>query len=145
MIVLDTNVVSELTRPEPEGRVDAWLDSQRSADLYLTTISEAELRYGLVIMPRGKRRRAIAATIDQILEEYEKRILSFDRSAALAYSEIAAQRQTAGLPIKEFDCQIAAIAQSVGADIATRNVRDFDGCGVGIINPWEHQPVFSNP
>ena len=139
MIILDTNVVSELTRPEPAGRVDAWLDSQRSATLYLTTISEAELRYGVAIMPSGKRRRAVAATVEQILEEYEQRILSFDRSAALAYSEIAARRRAAGLPVKNFDCQIAAIARSVGASIATRNVKDFEGCGVGIIDPWQYQ------
>ena len=139
MIILDTNVISELTQPIPANKVQAWLEAQRDEDLHLTTICEAELLYGLAIMPTGKRRRDISAAVNRALHNYRDRILPFTRSAAAAYSELAAQRRSAGLPVKNFDCQIAAIARSVGADIATRNVKDFEGCGIGIIDPWQYQ------
>ena len=139
MIILDTNVFSEMAKASPETSVAAWYDSQRGSDLYLTTISEAETRYGLAIMPQGKRRRDLAKTLNRMWHDFKANILSFDRAAALAYGELAAQRRAAGLPVKNFDCQIAAIARSVGADIATRNIMDFEGCGIGIIDPWQYQ------
>lgn len=139
MVVLDTNVISEMMQVTPEIKVKSWLAHQHSDDLYLTAVTEAELRYGLVIMPQGRRRRELAEILEKILDDFKVHILPFNSPAALAYSEIAAQRRVVGLSVQNFDCQIAAIARSVGADIATRNVKDFEGCGVGIIDPWQHQ------
>ena len=137
MIIVDTNVISELMRPAPEPRVDAWLAAQDDEDVYTTTISEAELLFGVALMPHGKRRDALTAAIERTIKKYfEECILPFDRPAAKIYATIRAQRQTAGRRIRSLDCQIAAIAQSVGADIATRNVAHFEECGVNIINPW---------
>ncbi len=137
MIVLDTNIVSELLRPSPEPKVAAWLAAQNGAGVYLTTVSEAELRYGLAIMADGKRREALAEAVEGILrEDFRERILAFDRPAATADAAIVADRRAAGRPISQFDCQIAAIGRAHGAAIATRNARDFEGCGVEIIDPW---------
>ena len=139
MVVLDTNVISEMMQATPEVKVKSWLARQHSGDLHLTAITEAELRYGLAIMPQGKRRRELAVILEKILDDFKTLILPFNSPAALAYSEIAAQRRTVGLSVQNFDCQIAAIARSVGADIATRNIKDFEGCDIGIIDPWQYQ------
>jgi len=137
MIILDTNVISELLKPKPVEQVEAWLSAQDGAQLFFTTIGEAELRHGVALLPKGKRRTALTTAIDGILEEdLRNRILAFDRPAALAYAEIAAERRAAGRPISQFDCQIAAIARSHDAVVATRNIDDYQGCGIGIINPW---------
>ena len=137
MIIVDTNVVSELLRPEPELRVERWLSQQDGQDVYLTAISEAELRHGLAIMPAGKRRTALVDAVDHILrEDMAGRILPFDSAAAQSYAIIAAGRRAAGRPIMQADCQIAAIAHVHGAPVATRNTPDFEGCGIDLINPW---------
>lgn len=137
MIIVDTNVVSELLRPTPEPRVEAWLAAQDGLDIYLTAISEAELRYGVAIMDNGKRRDGLADAIDRILrDDMAGRVLPFDSAAAEAYATIAASRRAAGRPIAQADCQIAAIARARGATVATRNTADFEGCGVDLINPW---------
>ena len=137
MIVLDTNVVSELLRPEPSAKVESWLAAQDGTQLYFTTVGEAELRYGVSILPAGKRRTALAKAVEGILEEdLRDRVLPFDRQAARAYASIAAERRAVGSPISQFDCQIAAIALSNGASLATRNTADFTDCGVSLINPW---------
>ena len=137
MIVLDTNIVSELLRPVPEPRVEAWLAAQTGADIYLTTITEAELRYGVAIMPGGKRRDALETALDGMLrEDFAARILPFDRAAAGAYARIAAGRRGIGRPISPFDCQIAAICQVRQMALATRNARDFEACGIVLIDPW---------
>ena len=126
MIILDTNVVSELLRPSPEPKVEAWLAAQDGAEIYLTSISEAELRFGVAIMQEGRRRKALIDSIENILrEDFRSNILSFDRSAAKAYATIAANRKRAGKPISEFDCQIAAICSVQRAAIATRNTKDI--------------------
>jgi len=138
MIVLDTNVLSELLRPIPAPRVEAWLAAQEGASVYFTSVGEAELRYGVAILPAGRRRTTIGAAIDDILDEdFRDRILPFDREAARAYAAIAAERRAAGRPISQFDCQIAAIARANGASVATRNTGDYEGCGVPVIDPWE--------
>ena len=138
MILLDTNVVSELIRPHPDPKVEAWLAGQYSANVFLSVISEAELRYGVAILPAGIRRDRLAAEIEGMLrEDFAGRILNFDSESARAYAAIAADRRAAGLPIHHADCQIAATARARGAKIATRNVNDFHGCGVDVINPWE--------
>ena len=137
MIIVDTNVVSELLRPFPEPRVEGWLAAQEGLDIYLTAISEAELRYGVAIMDNGKRRAGLADAIDRILrDDMAGRVLAFDSAAAEAYATIAASRRATGRPIAQADCQIAAIARARGATVATRNTADFEGCGVDLINPW---------
>lgn len=137
MIVLDTNVVSELLRPVPAPQVEAWLAAQDGAQVYFTAVGEAELRYGVAVLPAGRRRAALAAAVDAMLEEdFRDRILAFDRGAALAYATIAADRRAAGRPISQFDCQIAAIARAHDAAVATRNTDDFAGCGIAVIDPW---------
>lgn len=137
MIVLDTNVVSELMRPRPDTNVVDWVAGQTMDALYLSTVSEAELRYGIAILPTGVRRDRLVAEVKGMLrEDFAGRILSFDSSAAQAYAVIAATRRVAGHPINHADCQIAAIAHSRGASVATRDVDGFDGSGIEVINPW---------
>jgi predicted nucleic acid-binding protein len=137
MILLDTNILSELMRPTPEAAVEQWLAGQPAASIFISAITEAELRYGLALMPSGKRRSALAVEIENMLgEDFSGRILPFDSPAAVAFAEIAAERRQAGRPISQADAQIAAIARSRGAALATRNVPEFEGCGVEIINPW---------
>jgi len=137
MIVLDTNVVSELLRPAPATQVEAWLSAQDGATVYFTAVGEAELRHGVAILPAGRRRTALAKAIEGILEEdFRDRILPFDRAAASAYAAIAAKRRAAGRPISQFDCQIAAIARSHEAAVATRNTGDYEDCGIEVIDPW---------
>ena len=136
MIVLDTNVVSELLRPVPTPRVADWYVGQ-APEAFVSAVTEAELRYGVAIMPGGRRRDRLAATIEGLLErEFSGRILSFNSLAARAYATIAAERRAAGRPIEPADCQIAAIARSLGASVATRDTQGFEGCGVDLINPW---------
>ena len=137
MIVLDTNVLSELRRPNPDLSVINWFTDQVTSNLHMTTISEAKLRYGVEMLPAGRRREKLMVGIERLFRVvFAGRILPFDSRAARSYAAIAASRRAAGRPISQADCQIAAIAHSVGASIATRNVRDFEGCGVDVINPW---------
>lgn len=137
MIIIDTNVVSELLRPTPEPQVEQWLSGQDGRTVYLTAISEAELRHGLAMMPAGKRRASLTDAVDRILrEDLAGRILPFDSDAAHSYAVIAAARRSAGRPIAQADCQIAAIAHSRSAVVATRNTPDFEGCDIDLINPW---------
>jgi predicted nucleic acid-binding protein len=137
MILLDTNVLSELMRSVPEPRVEAWVAAQPVASVFISTITEAELRYGAALLPAGKRRADLANLIEAMLaEDFVGRILSFDSPAAVAFAEIATARRKAGKPIAQADAQIAAIAKSRGAALATRNMRDFDGCGIELFDPW---------
>jgi toxin FitB len=137
MVILDTNVLSELMRKEPEKKVVRWLSGIASLSIYTTTITESEILYGVRLLPMGKRRRSLEVAATQMFkEDFAGRILSFGSEAASAYATLAADRRLAGLPISQSDAQIAAIARCSGAQIATRNVDDFQGCGVGIIDPW---------
>ena len=138
MILLDTNVVSELMRPRPAAAVLDWFAARDAAQLFLSAVSEAELRAGAAILPPGRRRDDLTAVIDtMIAADFAGRLLAFDSAAAKAYAVIAASRRAAGRPIAEADCQIAAIARAHGAEVATRNTGDFEGCGVGILDPWQ--------
>ena len=137
MIVLDTNVVSELIRANPEERVVNWVSAQVGSELFLTAISEAELLYGIEVLPIGRRRDRLAAETEGMLRhDFAGRILPFDSLAAGAFAVIFASRRAAGFPISHADCQIAAIARSRDAQVATRDTRGFQGCGIDIINPW---------
>lgn len=137
MIVIDTNVVSELMRTSPDSTVLAWFAGHAAESLFLTAVSEAELRTGAAILPAGQRRDRLVGAIDAMIDQdFAGRILPFDSLAAHSFAEIAAARRAAGKPIMDADCQIAAVAAACGAAIATRNVKDFEGCGIQVINPW---------
>ena len=137
MIVLDTNVVSELMRPVPEPSVAAWMEERDGVALFLTAVSEAELRYGVAAMAVSRRRDVLSAALDaMLLQDFAGRVLPFDSAAARAYATIAAGRRAAGRPVGQSDAQIAAIARSRSMAVATRNLRDFEGMGVELINPW---------
>ena len=138
MILVDTNVVSELMRPAPAPAVLVWFATQAAADLFLSAVSEAELRAGAACLPAGRRRDALTAAIDaMVAEDFAGRLLAFDSPAARSYALIAATRRAAGQPIAQADCQIAATAHVHGAAVATRNVADFLGCGIAVIDPWK--------
>lgn len=138
MIILDTNVLSELMKPKPAAQVVDWIAAQPAAGLYTTSITQAEILHGLMLLPPGRRRRALeAAASSMFAEDFGGRILGFGTEAAPPYARIASDRRRAGRPISHFDAQIAAIAGSTGAGIATRNVADFDGCGVTLVDPWK--------
>jgi predicted nucleic acid-binding protein len=140
VIILDTNVISELVRREPSPVVLRNLRRLPSNDLYTTAITEAEIRFGLAILPRGSKHTAPRNTLDVILkQEFAGRILPFDSPAAEAYAALVAARRVAGQPIAVFDGQIAAIALIRGATLATRNLRDFRGLKFPLLDPWaEH-------
>jgi predicted nucleic acid-binding protein len=138
VIVLDTNVLCELVRPEPAASVLAWLAGHRRSEFCTTAVSEAELAYGLALLPRGRRRDTLGRAVARLLGEgLGGRVLPFDRAAATAYGEIAAARRAAGRPIAAPDAQIAAIARSCGVTlVATRDTQGFEGCGLRLANPW---------
>jgi hypothetical protein len=136
MILLDTNVLSELMRPTPSPAVESWMGSQPAASMFISEITEAELRYGLALLPESRRRRRLVAQAEAMLtEDFAGRILSFDSPAASTYARIAAARRLSGRPIPHPDAQIAAIAASRGASLATRNVADFIDCRIDIVDP----------
>ncbi len=137
MFVFDTNVVSELMRPQQSARVVEWVSRHPAHEMYVSTVTEAELRYGVELLPLGRRRDRLLAEIEGMLnEDFAGRVLPFDRAAAQAYASITAARRAAGRPISHADCQIAAIARSVGAPVVTRDADGFQGCGIDVINPW---------
>lgn len=137
MIVLDTNVLSELMKPSPYNLVADWVADQPSSSLFTTTITQAEILYGIFLLPAGTRREALLKAAKAMFAvDFAGRVLPFDSSAAHAYAEIASARRNAGKPISQFDAQIASIATSRGASVASRNARDFHQCGPPVINPW---------
>jgi hypothetical protein len=138
MIILDTNVLSEILRPQPEPVVLAWMSSKARSSLFTTSVTRAEILYGLRLLPEGARRQGLWAAALAIFDvDFSGQTLNFDNGAADAFAEIAASRRTAGRPISQFDAMIAAMARSRGASLATRNVRDFESCGITLINPWD--------
>ena len=138
MIVLDTNVLSEIMKAKPDLGVIGWMAAQAAADLYTTSITQAEILHGVMLLTPGRRRRALeAAATSMFEEEFADRILGFGSDAASFYARIASDRRRAGRPISHFDAQIAAIARVSRAAIATRNTADFEGCGVAVVDPWK--------
>lgn len=137
MIVLDTNVISEIFRPTPDSRVVAWLESL-TGDVAITSVTLAELLAGVRRMPSGQRKSALAETLDVALQPYRdtRSILAFDDEAAAHYAEVLVAREAAGLPISTADAQIAAICRVRRAACATRNTKDFAHTGVELVNPW---------
>ncbi len=137
MIIFDTNVVSELMLPNPNPNVSIWAARQELSTIFTTTISKAELRFGVEILPAGRRRDGLLEVVEDILRsQFHIRILPFDSPAAKAYAVIAANRRAAGRPINYSDCQIAAIAWCKDVPVATRDVDGFNNIGIEVINPW---------
>ena len=137
MVILDTNVLSEVLRAAPDRRVLAWLKEQSPPSLFTTTVTRGEILYGIRLLPDGKRRRALWDAARAIFnEDFAERVLSFDNDAADAYAEVGASRRAAGRPISQFDAMIAGMARSRGASLATRNARDFESCGIDVVDPW---------
>jgi toxin FitB len=137
MIVLDTNVLSELMRPTPDELVLQWMDCQPSASLFTTTVTQAEILYGVSTLPDGRRRQELARAVGAMFEQdFRGKTLPFDGPAAVAYAAICADRRRLGRPISQFDAQIAAIVRSRGAALGTRNTQDFQECGINVIDPW---------
>jgi predicted nucleic acid-binding protein len=142
VILLDTNVLSELARPAPHPTVLAWARGVRPSELATTAVTEAELRYGLALLPAGQRRDALATAMEALLARLlAGRVLPFDRAAALHYADYAAARRAVGRPVATADAMIAAIARARGiTTLVTRNTADFDGCGMTLLDPWQERP-----
>lgn len=137
MIVLDTNVLSELIRPMPEPKVLAWLEAQATDVPFTTAVSRGEMLYGIRVLPAGRRRDSLLREVEAIFStDMASRVLPYDGDAADAHAAIAALCRARGRPISQSDAMIAGIVQSLGATLATRNVRDFEGCGIALIDPW---------
>jgi hypothetical protein len=135
--LLDTNVLSELLRAVPEPMVLAWFATHPSETLFVSAVTQAEMMLGARLLPAGKRRASLEAAVGAMFgEDFAGRILPFDSAAVAAYVDIVSGRRAAGRPISQFDAQIAAIALHAGARLATRNVNDFENCGVAVVNPW---------
>lgn len=137
--MLDTNVVSELMRAQPDASVLRWMDAQSPPALWLNSVVVSELLYGVAKLPKGKRKEqlitAVAAMVD---EDFAGRVLSFDVDAAAQYASLVVMRENAGLSVSMADAQIAAICLAHGASLATRNTKHFEGLGLTLINPWRH-------
>jgi toxin FitB len=136
VIILDTNVTSELMRAQPDPAVTAWLATQRPTELYSTAITVAEITYGLDRLPRGRRRTSLAQSYQSLFVGMADHILPFDVEAALLYGPLVVRRERVGTAMDPMDAQIACIAASRGMTLATRKERDFAGCGIRILNPW---------
>jgi predicted nucleic acid-binding protein len=139
VIILDTNVVSEFMTSPPASSALSWLNSQNTTSLYLTTITIAEIGFGLRTMPKGKRRDLLTEHFELFIKTaFEQRILPFDIDAARIYGDVLGHRRDIGRPISSLDGQIAAIARSRGFSVATRNIKDFEECQIDLINPFAY-------
>jgi predicted nucleic acid-binding protein len=136
MIVLDTNVTSELMRVAPDERVSRWVRDARPTELFTTSVIVAEVLYGIERLPDGRRRDRLQEAAEEIFVAFETKILPFDVVAARRYPEIVAGRDRSGRPITSIDAQIASICRVHGAALATRNTKDFEGTGVELLDPW---------
>lgn len=138
MILLDTNIVSEVMRIEPSPSVISWLNEQNSLHLFLSSVTIAEIAFGFRALPMGKRRRFLESRFQTFLDQgFNGQVVPFDRAAAELYASIMEHRQSIGRPMSILDGQIAAIARNHRFSLATRNTRDFEECGLGLVNPFE--------
>ena len=138
MVVIDTNIVSELMRAEPSAEVLVWMDARPPRELFVTAVTEAEVRTGIALLPEGKRRRGLAEACERAFGSlFAGRVLPFDSDAARFYAEIVTARRVLGLPVSQAGGQIGAIARSRGMAVATRNIRDFQNTGVDVFDPWD--------
>jgi toxin FitB len=137
VIVVDTNVVSELMRPSPAAPVRDWVSAQAPGELCTTAITVAEIRYGLERLADGRRKDSLLAAATEVFAAFGEYIQPFDADAAIWYATIVAQRNRLGLPIDGFDAQIAAICRTHGAALATRNAKDFRDTGIDVTDPWQ--------
>jgi toxin FitB len=137
MIVVDTNVVSELMRPSPSERVVEWLWAQPASELYTSAVTVAEVLYGIERLHAGRRREDLRSAASEVFGVFADQVLSFDPPAAQQYALIVSHRERLGTPVEGFDAQIAAICRARGAALATRNVSDFRETGIQVINPWD--------
>ncbi|MBW4093241.1 MAG: type II toxin-antitoxin system VapC family toxin [Proteobacteria bacterium] len=138
MILLDTDVISELMRPAIAPAVTIYLQPHDPETLFLTSLSEAEIRYGIASLPRGRRRDTLATNFQTLLVEgFTDRVIAFNRACATAYATVRTRRESAGLPISIPDAMIAATSLAHGATVATRNVTYFTQCGIAVANPWD--------
>jgi predicted nucleic acid-binding protein len=136
--LLDTNVLSAMASQNPPSAVVRWMDGRDSSTLFLSSVTIAEIALGIQALPQGRRRRSLTSRFQEvILGGFQDRVLAFDTEAAYAFGRITAQRRAIGRPIAIFDAQIAAIARIHRLRVATRNVRDFEDCGVELVNPFE--------
>lgn len=140
MILLDTNVVSEAMKPEPDAAVRAWLDDQTAETLYLSSVTVAELMFGIGALPGGKRKDRLAEALDGVMELFAHRILPFDTGAARRYADLAVKARTAGKGFPTPDGYIAAIAAARDFVVATRDTSAFDAAGLEVIDPWTAKP-----
>jgi toxin FitB len=146
MIVLDTNVVSELMRPAPDPKVLHWVGDQVAEDLHVTAVTMAEILHGIELISTGRRRDVLRAAAEKMFGEvFADRVLIFEDRAAHAFSQIASTRRRQGKPMSHVDAQIAAIARVHGATLATRNPYVFEGCGIRLVNPLEGGPARNPP
>ncbi len=137
MIILDTNVVSELMRPNPDPQVVEWVDRHPPLDVFITSVTARELLHGVARLSPGRRRTRLTDAVDRLLtDDFHDRVLPFDLPAAFHFAEVAVRRERAGRPISVSDGEIAAIARSHEAPLATRDGKDFDETGVVIVDPW---------
>jgi len=136
MIVVDTNVASELMRPSPSAEVRTWVRARNARELCTTAVTVAEIRYGIERLPSGRRKEALRAAAVEIFGMFGEQVLPFDAAAAEHYALVVSHRDGLGLPIDGFDAQIAAICRARGAALATRNLADFRETGVDVIDPW---------
>lgn len=137
MIIVDTNVVSELMKPSPAPVVRDWVRARRGIELFTTSITLAEIRYGIERLPAGRRKDLLKATADEVFAAFEGQVLPFDAVAAAHYPVIVTGRDRAGIPIDGFDAQIASICHAYDAALATRNLKDFQDTGIDVIDPWQ--------
>lgn len=138
MIIVDTNVLSELMRERPDRHVYAWLNARNPAEVFTTAITKAEVYYGIEIKVHGRKRASLEVFAERLFGgTFKGKVLPFDSDAALYFARMSASLKSRGKKMNEFDAQIAAISHARGAVLATRNIDDFEACGVELINPWQ--------
>lgn len=137
MIVFDTNVVSELMRPRPDTAALRWLDTVPRSRVHITPVTIAELVKGVLRLPEGRRREEVRQTVDEALLRYDGRVLDIDARCGPYFADIVTSRESAGRPVSAMDAWIAAVCRRHDVPLATRNVKDFEGTGIALVNPWE--------